>query len=188
MDISPYQGVGGRGPEGGIGPTCKDCGWSTWVELAGGPSDDVYHPNIDKRPLANVDIVHNLEEGIPFHNGHAQKLKMVDVINYLTQEGARVFLRECFRVLAPGGSLWLRTVDLPWVCEMVTRDKVPYQGWLEALFHSPDTADGPLGEGFHRWGYSFESLKAELEAAGFVRVEHKGWYNRWEFKCEAFKP
>ena len=72
VDISRWQGVGSRGLPGGSGPRCGQCGSSVWVELAGGYSDDAYHPNIDKRPLPEVDIVHDLETGtIPLHNGHA---------------------------------------------------------------------------------------------------------------------
>jgi len=184
IDTTPYQGVGSRGPPGGTGPLCPQCGLSTWVELAGGPSDDAYHPNIDKRNLPNVDIVHDLRNGIPLHDGHATRIKFIDVLNYFTQDEARALLREVYRVLAPGGSFFLRVLDLPWVCERIVKDGA-VQPWLEAIYHSPDTAEE---EGFHRWGYSFESLKKELEDAGFINVKFMGYYNRWEQKVEAFKP
>ena len=184
IDTTPYRGVGSRGPAGGTGPICDICGLSKWVELAGGPSDDVYHPNIDKRALPNVDIVHDLRNGIPLHNNHAERIKFIDVLNYFTQDEARILLREIYRVLESGGSFFLRVVDLHWVCEHVFKDGV-VQPWLEAIYHSPDTAEE---EGIHRWGYSFESLKKELENAGFINITHHGYYNRWEMKVEAGKP
>ena len=185
--IGPWQGVGTRGPRGGEGPPCPQCGVSSWIELAGGPSDDAYHPNIDKRNIPNVDIHHNLESGIPVHDSHAEYLKMVDVFNYFTPDGADELLIECFRVLRPGGSFYLRTVDLPWVCRRIVEDGL-VAPWLHALYHAPDTAYGPLGEGIHRWGYSYDSLKEKLELAGFVNTTHHGYYNRWEMKVEAWKP
>lgn len=190
--VRPWQGVGARGPGGGPGPTCPECGVSMWVELAGGPSDDAYRPNIDKRAVPDgkvgvVDIVHNLRDGIPLHDGHATRLKMIDVFNYFTQDEARLLLKECLRVLRPGGSFFLRVVDLLFVCDRIVKDGA-IQPWLEALYHSPDCAEGESGEGHHRWGYTAQSLREELEAAGFIGVTDWGPYNGWERKYECFKP
>lgn len=192
VDIRRWQGVGDRGPAGGYGPPCDVCGVSTWVELAGGPSDDAYHPNIDRRAIPDgkvgvVDIVHDLRNGIPLHDGHAERLKMIDVFNYFTIYEARDLLKECLRVLRPGGSFYLRVVDIEFVCRRIVEDGVCDE-WLGAIYHSPDMADGPNGEQFHRWGWSPETLKAEMEAAGFVGFVFHGKYNAWENRYEAFKP
>lgn len=199
VDTTQWRSVGPRGPAGGTGPPCAICGVSTWVELAGGFSDDAYHPNIDKRHFPTVDIVHNFQDGrLPvLHDGHAERVKIIDVINYLTQDAARVLMREVFRLLRPGGSFYIRAVDLQWLCQRIGEDG-PAEEWLSALFHSPDTVSHDPeavkrgypdeGEGIHRWGYSFRTLKEELEAAGFVNIRHDGYYNRVEVKVEAFKP
>lgn len=196
---SPLPPLGGRGPAGGAGPPCPVCGVSTWVELAGGFSDDAYRPNVDKRHFPTVDIVYDFQDGrlSILHDGHAERVKMIDVLNYLGQDEARVLLRNVFRLLRPGGSFYVRTVDLVWVCGRVVEEGAA-QRWLEALFHSPGSVDRDPeavkrgypdeGEGRHLWGYSFESLKAELEAAGFVNVRHDGNYTAVEMKVEAFKP
>ena len=178
--------IGTRGPAGGEGPLCVDCGVSEWVELAGGPSNDAYKPNVDKRQLPTVDIVQNLEAGIPFHNNHATRLKMIDVFNYFTKQGAELFLKDCLRVLKPGGSFFLRTVSLDVACQQITRHGLS-DAWLEVIYHSPDCAEGETGEGVHRWGYTFESIKALLEKVGFVNITHQGYYNPHEMKIEAWK-
>ena len=193
VDTTKWQAPPGtpRGPAGGYGPPCDQCGVSTWVELAGGPSDDSYHPNIDRRALPdgvnNVDVVHDLREGIPLHDEHAERLKMMDVFNYFTQTEADKLLAECLRVLRPGRSFFLRVLDLPFICQCIVEDGV-CSAWLGALYHTEDMAEGPNGEGWHKTGYSYETLKAKLEDAGFVNVTHWGFYNRAEMKIEAWKP
>jgi predicted SAM-dependent methyltransferase len=134
-----------------------------------------------------VDIVQNLEKGIPFHDNHASRLKIIDVFNYFTLEGADRFLAECLRVLRPGGSLFIRMVDLPVACQKIVAGGLTKE-WLEVIYHSPDCAEGEFGEGIHRWGYSFDSLKQVLEKAGFVNTTHWGHYNPHEMKIEAWKP
>jgi len=183
IDITPYQATGAIGLEGGYGPPCTECGVSSWVELAGGPAPYSYHQNIDRLARPEVDIIHDFDDGtIPLHDEHAAKMKFIDVLNYLTQDTARLILQEVYRVLQPGGSFVLRVVDLPFVCKRILEDGVVDQ-WLGAMYHSPDASF----EGFHRWGYSFETLKEELEAVGFINVTHKGHYNQWEFVTECFK-
>ena len=200
IDTSKYRiPLGPRGPAGGQGPICPQCGVSTWVELAGGFSDDAYRPNVDKRHFPTVDIVLDFQDGrLPIlHDGHAERVKMIDVLNYLGQDEARRLMREVWRLLKPGGSFYIRTVDIIWICQRIAEDGAA-QEWLEVVFHSPGSVDRDPeavkhgypdeGEGHHRWAYSFETLKEELVAAGFIGVRHDGYYNRVEMKVEAFKP
>lgn len=192
--------LGFRGPAGGIGSPCEECGVSTWVELAGGPSNDAYHPNIDRIPCSawlgskhlpdedlaneNVDIVHDLREGIPLHDNHATRLKMIDVFNFFSQEEAQRLMSEVLRVLKPGGSFFIRTVDLMWAAEQIGEQGLS-QKWLEVIYGSPGSS-GLIG--YHRWGYTFDTLKEVLEQRGFVNVTHHGFYNYHEMKLEAWKP
>lgn len=185
LDISRWQGIGPPPPAGGQGPPCSQCAWSTWVELGGGDSPQAYHPNVDLRDIPTVDIVHDLERGtLPFHDCHAQRVKGIHFIEHISRDAARSVLRECCRVLQPGGSLFLLVSDFEFVVDRLAQDGV-CEAWLNCVYHGPNDGDRM---GFHKWAYTFATLTEELEAAGFINVTHRGWFNRWEFYVEAWKP
>lgn len=170
------------------GPACSKCGLSTWVEIGGGTLFDqtedfpVYHPNIDAQSGSRVDIVCDLEvNDIPLHDEHAERIKAMHFLQHLPYERAKHFLKDCLRVLKPGGNLFLMVGDMEWVFkEILTKGMtqgLAYCVWGEQE-HKYD---------YHKFGYTFSSLKALLEEVGFINVKHRGWYNPWEFKVEAFK-
>ena len=177
------------------GPACPKCGLSTWVEIGGGTLFDmtegipVYHPNIDAQEGARIDIVCDLEvNDIPLHDEHADRIKAMHFLQHLPYARAKHFLKDCFRVLKPSGSLFLMVGDMEWV-------------FKEILKENQENLDLPYGLGFcvwgeqehkydfHKWGYTFNSLKKLLEiCVGFTNIQHRGHYNPWEFMVEAFKP
>src|SRR5258708_6188325 len=90
IDIAPYQGIGSVRPPGGSSPDLCECGYSTWVEIGGGPAADVYHPNIDMVAGDGVDFVCDLErEPLPFHDGHATRIKAIHSLQHMSRDGAR---------------------------------------------------------------------------------------------------
>lgn len=184
IEVAKWQSIGPEPPSGGSGPWCSICQVSTYIELGGGASPKSYHPNLDAQKLPEVDLLVDFEKGkLPFHNGHAQRIKGIHFIEHISREAARKILRECYRILSPsGGSLFFLVSDAEFVIDRLKEDGI-CEEWLNCIYHAPyETPDG-----FHKWTYSFNTLKAELEAAGFVGVTHKGYYNRWEFYVEACK-
>jgi len=185
VDITPWQGVGSPPPSGGYGPLCDECGLSRWVEIGGGPAEDVYHPNVDIFAGPNVDIVCDFERGaIPIHNRHAERIKAVHAIQHLSRDGMRYLLLECVRIMVPGAMLFVMITDLEFVVRRLFEDGI-VEEWLNCVFHGPNDRDK---FGFHKWGYSFLTMKFELERAGFVNVQHQGYYNRWDLKMSAVRP
>ena len=182
VDISRWQSHGPPPPSGGYGPVCEQCGLSRWVEIGGGPAEDVYHPNVDISAGPNVDIVCDLEqEDLPFHDGHAQLVKAIHSLQHLSRDGARHILRECYRILDTGGQIIVMIGDGDFILERLREDGL-FEGWLSCLFHGPNNENE---FGYHKWLYNFDSFKTELESAGFSNVVHGGWYNAWEFHCTA---
>jgi len=182
--LAPWQSKGDPPPPGGFGPMCRVCGISSWVEIAGGRAADTYHPNVDQIADPNVDIVVDLEGGkLPLHDGHAERVKAIHALQHLSRDGARAILREAYRVLIPGGSLYIMIGDGDFLIERLKEDGF-VEAWISCLYHGPDVSD----QGHHRWIYTFDTMKAELEVAGFTDVEHRGWYNNWEIKMECRKP
>ena len=184
LDTRRWQGIGQPPPQGGVGPPCPVCGVSRWVEIGGGEAKDVHHPNIDRNAGPNVNIMLDMETApLPFHDGHATWIKAIHSLQHLSRDGCRRVLRECWRVLEPGGQLYIMINDMAFLAERMVEDGVREE-WLNSVFHDPtDTAGG-----WHRWGYDFKSMKEELEAAGFVDVTHQSWYNAWDLKLSAKRP
>ncbi len=178
-----WQNFGDAPPSGGIGPICAECGHPRWIELGGGEAVDVYIPNLDTRKVRGVTIVTDLEnDPLPFHDGHAERIKSIQMLNHLSKEGGERLLRECYRVLAPRGSLYIMVTDFAFLLERLREDGFR-DCWMEGVYG----AKGGSPEWFHKWGFSFESLKGILLGIGFARVEDRGYMNRWELKLEGFK-
>src|SRR5689334_7513501 len=74
-----------------------------------------YHPewiNIDIVPQGQGIIAHKLQQGIPLEDSSCEVLYHSDVIEHFRRKDAFAFMRECFRVLAPGGIVRVGTPDL----------------------------------------------------------------------------
>lgn len=183
--IRQYQGRGDPPPKGEIGPACSECGQSIYLEVGGGAAADVYHPNIDVRPLPGVDMVVDLNIGdpLPFHAEHAERIKSIHMLNHLSAVGAKSLLKECLRVLRHGGSLYIMVTDIQFVAERIVADGL-YDCWSSCIWGTPGDT---YAHDFHLWGYSPKSLEALLKDVGFTSVHYRGVFNAWEFKMEAFK-
>ena len=68
--------------------------------------------NVDLDPGSRPDVLANLARPLPFRNGVAWLMHTEDFIDQLELEQASGFLRECHRVLQPGGILRVLTPDL----------------------------------------------------------------------------
>src|SRR5206468_6458028 len=89
-------------------------------------------------------IAHNLRRGIPFPDDTFEVVYHSHVLEHFPREGAREFLRECLRVLKPGGILRVVVPDL----EVLART---YLHALElAASGDPD------------WEYNYEYVMLEL--------------------------
>jgi predicted SAM-dependent methyltransferase len=104
------------------------------------------------------------------------------MIEHLARWQALALLRECRRVLAPGGVLRIATPDL---ADVVAHYETESDGdaLMARLGHLVD-APGPRAGSLlrrvftgsaHQWLYDERSLTRLLEEAGFVDVERRGY-------------
>ena len=96
------------------------------------PAEKLYtNYNVDMftgRPVSNL-IIHNLNhEPWPFETRYADVMLAIDVIEHL--ENPWLFLRECKRILKPGGVLILTT---PNILSPITMTLWPYFNWFGPL-------------------------------------------------------
>lgn len=72
--------------------------------------------NIDIQPAGDDVRAHDLSKGIPLPDRSCAVVYHSHVLEHLRRDDARSFLRECFRVLQPGGIMRLATPDLERIC------------------------------------------------------------------------
>jgi len=74
--------------------------------------------NIDLDSDSRPDVCANLSCSLPFRDGCVDFMHSEDFIDQLTLEQASRFLRECHRILKPGGVIRVLTPDVEQLAEM----------------------------------------------------------------------
>jgi len=136
--------------------------------------------NIDKRKEVQPDLVLDLEDGkLPFPDSSCSEILAHDVLEHLSWRKVRALLRECLRVLEPGGVLKLRVPDL----ELIYKLRFG-QDFEEISFWVYGAQDYP--ENTHKAGFTMASLRKLLESEGFeiLKMGSDGVTN---ILCEAVK-
>lgn len=131
--------------------------------------------HVDFDPDCRPDLRVDLSGPLPFGDACAEFLHSEDFIGQLSFAQARLFLRECYRLLKPGGVLRLLTPDLEQLVRAyVDRDLGLKQLWDREVGIPLET--GTLGELVHaaltfadqKSFYDEETLRALLEPIGFA--------------------
>ena len=96
------------------------------INLGAGTDIQPDFTNVDLLALPGIDVVHNL--GLypwPFEDNSAEYIRAIDVLEHLPnytvddQPGVIAFIEECYRILEPGGELFIQTprydADFLWI-------------------------------------------------------------------------
>jgi len=76
---------------------------------------DRFHPawiNLDMRPVSQEVMRHDIRAALPFKNDEFDGVYHSHVLEHLPRADGERFLRECWRVLRPGGTIRLAVPDL----------------------------------------------------------------------------
>ena len=116
----------------------------------------------------------------PFGDNEVSHVYSDNVIEHITLDMGRAMYREAYRCLQPGGVMRLVTPDLRAHVELYLSgapalESAPakhYKGMNLVVEHPIDLIRIPIGTFGHHTGYvyDFETLAAELKAAGFTKV------------------
>lgn len=127
----------------------------------------------------NVDLA---KMPLPFPDNSFEVIVSQQVIEHLRLEAEMIpLLHELFRILRPGGSLWISCPDMEKICSSYVQDKgmalledrlkrypdfkwnpsMPSQHMVNVYFHQ---------EGEHKNLFDFQMLSLELSSAGFVGI------------------
>jgi predicted SAM-dependent methyltransferase len=126
--------------------------------------------NVDISFRSRPDIILDLTRALPLPDASVQFIFTEDFIEHIEKEQCQAFIKECRRMLKPGGVLRVRTPNLRLIAEQyLTRD--PHSlAWYREQFGSQTHAD-MLNAAYHkmehRFMYDRETLGALLEQAGF---------------------
>lgn len=113
----------------------------------------------------NVFVHHDLAYGIPFADASVDYAFTSHFVEHLSHSDAQNLLRECHRVLKPGGVLRVSVPDLEYA--MALYGAGAKEQMLTAYFFVDDDGSGYAR---HKYMYDFDLMKNELLLAGFAQV------------------
>ena len=172
--------------------------WTRGVRLniGCGPVETPDFVRVDFCP--GVDIRVDLRRPLPIPDCIASEVLCEHFLEHLRYPGqANAFLRECLRVLEPGGRLYLSVPDTFWPMESYILGRTDYMdacsehGWhprwvktyMEHLNYHFRQQDDSRSDGHfecHRYAYDEETLAKALRGAGFTRVERRSYDPRMD--------
>lgn len=127
--------------------------------------------NIDVRPLGLNVLQLDLERLLlsPFPDMCAEEILAKDIIEHISWRRVEDLLRDCFRVLKPGGVMLVQVPDLEVIAKRVILDPNfrygDLQGWKAISYWVYGAQDYP--ENVHKSGFTIPTLKGLLESIGF---------------------
>jgi predicted SAM-dependent methyltransferase len=122
---------------------------------------------------------HDLRNGVPAADNSLDLAYHSHMLEHLTYQDGIIFLKECLRVLKPGGTMRILVPDLElWINAYVNNnafffDQYRRYGGIDPDIYVTKAAVfmGMLHNHEHRCGYDFESLKWLVEYVGFSDVK-----------------
>ncbi len=131
--------------------------------------------NIDGNPAAFCDVVGGVEK-IHLQTGSVGSIYTSHVFEHIPRSRIPTVLAEWFRVLKPGGGLYICVPDVE-ILFRIYLDGLNAYDQEAAVRDRVDLSCGVVFGGqvnrfdFHYYGYSYKTLKLFLENAGFTSVE-----------------
>ena len=145
-----------------------------------GKLDDWVNVDIDRE--SQPDVCANLAGGLPFADDVARLMHTEDFIDQLELDQAAGFLRECHRILCPGGVLRVLTPDMRKLAGLYLNDPAQLKTLWSSFVGVPlslETSGEIFNIGMRFAGHTFlydeETFKALASRCGFDarRVEYQ---------------
>jgi len=138
--------------------------------------------NVDIDHASKPDVVANLAVDLPFTDGVARLMHTEDFIDQLELAEAAAFLRECHRILTPGGVLRVLTPDMQKLAHLYLHEPDRLKKLWKNFVRVPLSLDTPgeifnIGMRFagHTFLYDAETFQKLASSCGFEarRVEYQ---------------
>lgn len=156
-------------------------GSKSYVDIGCGNNIDRNSINIDYLWMPGIDICIDLvESSLPIRNETVEGIFTEHCLEHLPYEAIPHILREFHRILKPGGTLRVVVPDGELYFELYNRQrrgnsdvKLPFQeGYRTAM----ERINGLFRNHGHLFIYDFETMKVNLEAAGFRSVTKASYH------------
>lgn len=158
-----------------VGPTHAIFAGQTKLHLGCGTNILPGWANIDIDGPSAV-LKWDLTQPLPLQAGTVRFIFNEHFIEHITQPEAAALLRECYRLLVPGGVLRISTPSLRKLIEEYLLNQTTE--WINVDWH-PATPCQMLNEGMRLWGHQFlydaTELKSLLRVCGFAEIVDVGW-------------
>jgi predicted SAM-dependent methyltransferase len=136
--------------------------------------------NVDVRRTSVADLAWDVTLKFPFEEGSCRYIYNEAFLEHLTVDQGLAFMRECRRLLEPGGVL---RIAMPSVQNIVNRylsDDWKQQDWLAwPEYAHVETRAEMMNMSFRAWGhewiYDRDELHRRLREAGFTEVADVAW-------------
>ena len=154
------------------------------VNVACGPQVLPGFINLDLHAATREVMPWDSRRALPLADGSARGIRVEQFVEHLEpREETPVFLRDCYRVLRPGGVLRIIVPDAERYLQAYCRPDL--SGFRELAVPDPFPDDLPTRMDFinhvfhqwheHRWAYDFETLADRLRHAGFAEIERSAY-------------
>jgi predicted SAM-dependent methyltransferase len=133
--------------------------------------------------LNNSSVVYlDATRRFPFDDATFDYIMAEHMIEHIEYQAAQVMLRECFRVIKPGGRVRFATPDLSVLLGLHSTERTPlhdrYLDWVVTRF-MPEVRECKavfvINNAFRAWGHSFlydrETLRYALHTQGFCDIK-----------------
>ena len=193
-----HLGCGTNTPDGWIN---LDGAWSAWLgkhQIVCRMLKGLHVLPVSLRDMSTDIIIHDVRKPLPFQDNTIHVIYASHLLEHLYLEEAKRLLKECFRILQPGGILRmvvpdLRAIILEYMGEKIlsnSSDNMKAASPADRLNRrlafrvSDPSANGILYRIYnsikdfhsHKWMYDADSLIMYFEQADFVDVQQLGFH------------
>jgi len=130
--------------------------------------------NIDGDAEGRPDITMDLRHGIALPDDSVERIYSEHLFEHMPRPAGEALLRECFRVLRPGGIIRTAMPDLGWIVREYLGDVGDWRTKPWADHFGADTACAVLNTALRAWGHTYvydaEDFTLRLHEAGFAAI------------------
>lgn len=147
------------------------------LHLACGPNIVSGWDNVDILDLPGIKK-HDLRQPLPYKDNSAEKIFHEHFIEHLAKADGIKFLKECYRVLKPGGVMKMGWPDLAKLLDAYQKQKKDYRDYVLPHLENHlfgDDWDEILSDCLfnweHRYAYTESHMRKVLENVGFKNIK-----------------